>query len=171
MNDEIKEILLIIKSCKQDYDKQKNGMHTFDYGELYLLFNYITNLQQSDTDKQLEIMKLKGRLEKQRKEYQDTYKDVRIEIKEKNDTITNLQQENDKLLNENIVIKDVKYMVDEAIYKSRCEKGIETIDNMISNGWILEQVGTVMGYSPAKKCCKVRLERIKNILQNGSDEE
>lgn len=45
MNDEIKEILWIIKSCKQDYDKQKDGMHTFDYGELYLLYNYITNLQ------------------------------------------------------------------------------------------------------------------------------
>lgn len=48
MNEEIKEILWIIKSCKQDYDKQKNGMHTFDYGELYLLYDYITNLQQEN---------------------------------------------------------------------------------------------------------------------------
>ena len=39
MNNEIKEILLIIKSCKQDYDKQKNGMHTFDYGELYFIIH------------------------------------------------------------------------------------------------------------------------------------
>ena len=46
MNDEIKEILWVIKSCKQDYDKQKDGMHTFDYGELYLLYNYITNIQE-----------------------------------------------------------------------------------------------------------------------------
>jgi len=44
------------------------------------------------------------------------------------DYITNLQQENEKLLQENIVIKDVKYMVEETIYKSRVEKAIEYIN-------------------------------------------
>lgn len=63
MKDEIEEILLIIKSCKQDYDKQKNGMHTFDYGELYLLYNYITNLQQEIENKNNEIDVLKDEVE------------------------------------------------------------------------------------------------------------
>lgn len=74
MKDEIKEILLIIKSCKQDYDKQKNGMHTFDYGELYLLYDYITNLQQEKDNLYLDNTMLK--MEK------DIYKQGYEELKE-----------------------------------------------------------------------------------------
>lgn len=74
MNEEIKEILLIIKSCKQDYDKQKNGMHTFDYGELYLLYDYITNLQQEKDNLYLDNTMLK--MEK------DIYKQGYEELKE-----------------------------------------------------------------------------------------
>ena len=81
MNEEIKEILLIIKSCKQDYDKQKNGMHTFDYGELYLLYNYITNLQQENE-------RLKERiayLERSNDRREDTILGLRQELYEKED--------------------------------------------------------------------------------------
>lgn len=45
------------------------------------------------------------------------------------DYITNLQQENGRLLSENIAIKSIRYMVDEVIYKSRCEKAVEYIEN------------------------------------------
>lgn len=47
------------------------------------------------------------------------------------DYITNLQQENEKLLSENITIKSVRNMVDETIYKSRCEKAVEYIKKHI----------------------------------------
>lgn len=43
------------------------------------------------------------------------------------DYITNLQQENEKLLSENIAIKSVRNMVDETIYKSRIDKAINKI--------------------------------------------
>ena len=98
------------------------------------LEDYITNLQESDNDKQLEIMKLKDKLEQQRKEYQETYKDVRIEIKEKNETITNLQEENEKIkkyYNVNVNRYEdllIKYNTIKRWYqlnKSRCEKAIE----------------------------------------------
>jgi len=99
MNDEIKEILDKLKDNDwyDELDLTGDKWIELKQTEINKLLDYITNLQQSGTDKQLEIMKLKDRLEKQRKEYQDTYKDVRIEIKEKNDTITNLQQENERL--------------------------------------------------------------------------
>ena len=41
--------------------------------------------------------------------------------------ITNLQEENIKLISENETIKNIKYMVDETIYKSRIDKAIEYI--------------------------------------------
>ena len=44
------------------------------------------------------------------------------------DYITNLQEENVKLLHENISIKSIKYMVEDTIYKSRCEKAIKYIN-------------------------------------------
>lgn len=71
MNNEIKEILLIIKSCKQDYDKQKNGMHTFDYGELYLLYDYITNLQQEKDNLYLDNALLKMEKDIYKQGYED----------------------------------------------------------------------------------------------------
>ena len=51
------------------------------------------------------------------------------------DDITNLQQENEKLLSENIAIKSVRNMVDETIYKSRCEKAVEYIKNCPEYLW------------------------------------
>ena len=44
------------------------------------------------------------------------------------DYITNLQQENIKLISENEAIKNIKYTVDEVIYKSRIDKAIEFVE-------------------------------------------
>ena len=47
------------------------------------------------------------------------------------DCIINLQKENERLINENETIKNVRYMIDETIYKSRIDKAIEYIkDNL-----------------------------------------
>ena len=120
MNDEIKEILSIIKSCKQDYDKQKDGMHTFDYGELYLLYNYITNLQQENKIKDTNWESLKYYLEKlYYKDYieeaisDDIDKKIKeleskVEIKGYQKDIKALQQENERL-NRQIIIME-KYL-------------------------------------------------------------
>ena len=54
-------------------------------------------------EKDKEIFKLKNELEKQRKEYQETYKDVRIEIKEKDkkiERLNNIINEFEKWLDE-----------------------------------------------------------------------
>lgn len=124
--------------------------------------DYITNLQQKDFESQKEITKLKDKLEQQRKEYQDTYKDVRIEIKEKNERIANLQQENERLNNKVkeqslllIEFQDMEQKVD--IYKSRCEK---------ANKYINEEIKKIQEhqYSTGVR----RLTKIQNIL-NGSD--
>ncbi len=72
--------------------------------------------------------------------------------------ITNLQQENDKLLKENIVIKDVKYTVDEAIYKSRCEKAIEYIKST-----------TFFGLRSGKTFMSKYLNDLLSILQGEND--
>lgn len=93
MKDEIKVILDYLKDDKWDYYPSDGTPYkVLLMEERDKLLDYITNLQESDSDKQLEIMKLKDKLEQQRKEYQETYKDVRIEIKEKDETITNLQE-------------------------------------------------------------------------------
>ncbi len=55
------------------------------------------------------------------------------QLKQLLDYITNLQQENEKLLSENIVIKSVRNMVDETIYKSRCEKAVGYLKKEKSN--------------------------------------
>ena len=47
--------------------------------------------------------------------------------------ITNLQKENMKLISENEAIKNIKYTVDETIYKQRNEKAIEYIENHTEN--------------------------------------
>ena len=166
MNDEIKEMLDKLKDGNWYNELDLTGTMWIElrWEETHLLLDYITNLQQDYDNEAEENLKLSEWLV------------------EKQQRIEGLETENERLKEENVYcnrtdcvgrIKDSrKYdsvYQEKEDYKSRCEKGIETIDNMISNGWILEQVGTVMGYSPAKKCCKVRLERIKNILQNGSD--
>lgn len=46
MNNDLKEILWIIKSCAMDYDKQEEGMHTFEWADLWILNEYIKELQQ-----------------------------------------------------------------------------------------------------------------------------
>ena len=55
--------------------------------------------------------------------------DQRIKIKQLLDYITNLQEENMRLISENESIKNIKYTVDEAIYKSRITKAIAYINN------------------------------------------
>ena len=47
----------------------------------------------------------------------------------------------------------------------RIDDTVKTINELETTGWIEESNGTVNGYAPAKECCKLRLEFIKQILQ------
>lgn len=51
------------------------------------------------------------------------------------DYINNLQEENERLISENETIKNVRYMVDETIYKSRIDKATEYIENCPEYLW------------------------------------
>lgn len=66
------------------------------------------------------------------------YKEV-ISKEAKNllDYITNLQQENIKLISENEAIKNIKYTVDEVIYKSRIDNAIEYIEKEYQDNVII----------------------------------
>ena len=122
MKDEIKEILdkLEIVARKHTIEVCEDGskietkpasvvdeLRLNNYSSK-LLLDYIINLQtiereysailSENVELQGKIMKLKDELEKRRREYQETYKDVRIEFKEKKETITNLQEKYDEAL-------------------------------------------------------------------------
>ena len=88
------------------------------------------------------------------------YKRIALEdINKLLDYITNLQQENEKLLSENITIKNVRNMVDETIYKSRVEKAVEYIkEDYERNQEVIEYCSFDEFY-----------KKLLNIL-NGSDE-
>jgi len=131
MKDEIKEILDYLKNDNwyPIYNKKEYNEEPYKLllpTERNILLDYITNLQKSDIDKQLEIMKLKDKLEQQRKEYQETYKDVRIEIKEKNEIITNLQQLSDKRMD--MILKIEKYCIEE---ESDLMSGAEVCEDIL----------------------------------------
>ena len=144
MNNEIKELLEDLKN----EDCYVNNETTLKFDEAGSLLNYITNLQiieqqystilSENAELQGKVIKLKDELEKQRREYQETYKDVRIELKEKKETITNLQEENERLKETNVYcnrtdcsgrIKDSrKYdsvYQEKEDYKSKNEKAVE----------------------------------------------
>lgn len=86
------------------------------------------------------------------------------------DYITNLQEENMKLIGENEAIKNVKYMVEETIYKSRIEKAIEYIQHELSHlkandetSWNEEfYTNDKLDY---KKLCIALLEQVVNKLK------
>ena len=134
MKDDIKEILDYLGN---DNIEKPFGMATIDK---HKLLDYITNLQQSDIDKQLEIIKLKDKLEYQRKEYQEVYKDVRIELKEKNETITNLQEENEMYAQLKDEYEDI---IDKAIDKLYCYG--EAFDTKIMQQFQKEMLGILQG--------------------------
>ena len=184
MNDEIKEILDYFQKDVDKYEESKRYlMQKYGYDEEIIdnisqherhintkkLLDYITNLQQDYERANQYIDFYKDLVNKQSKRNSRQ----RLANQKQQELILKLQQENERLkmqvkkdnhiLGCNFASKD-KYKQRYEDYKSRCEKASETVDNMISNGWILEQAGTFTGYSPAKKCCKVRLEKIKNIL-------
>lgn len=137
MNEEIKEILdkfnYAYELHKEIIEKHNNSdeIHIqLSIREVKQLLDYITNLQQKDFESQKEIMKLKDKLEQQRKEYQDTYKDVRIEIKEKNERITELQQlyENGLKVNQNSHKYITELEMNNAILKEDLEKANDIIE-------------------------------------------
>lgn len=68
--------------------------------------------------------------------YQDLTKEQLLLIK---DYISNLQQENIKLISENEAIKNIKYTVDEVIYKLRVDKAIDFIKNKAKNNCWIDQ--------------------------------
>lgn len=77
--------------------------------------------------------------------------------------ITNLQKENMKLISENETIKNIKYTVDETIYKSRNEKAVEYIENDLQIS-VLPNNQIINGTEVIK-----RINKIVNILQGGDE--
>lgn len=138
MNDEIKEILDRIETASEIFDCLLKPEECTE------LLDYITNLQQ--------------KIEQYENPNDMTLFYMWLDTKAK-DKMKELQQENEKLLNENIVIKDVKYMVEETIYKSRLEKAIEYIDKQKKKM-----------YKSRNKIALFILMKLENILQNGSDD-
>ncbi len=84
--------------------KIKRILGNSDINPVYCLFiiKQIEQLQQENKGLFVENMKLKDKLEKQRKEYQKTYKDVREEIKElkqQNNILTEFEKWLEKTIN------------------------------------------------------------------------
>lgn len=145
MKDEIKEILdtkLYFDLDEEDYIKIKD---------------YITNLQQEN----------------------ETLHENNQNMQEE---MARVWEENERLKEENVYcnrtdcvgrIKDSrKYdsvYQEKEDYKSRCEKALKDID-LLLNGTYSKQSGeAVMAYMKSD-CCNLRLEIIKQDLQNGSDD-
>ena len=154
MNDEIKEIL---DNIKEDINGKFEWEYIDDYyvEQIKPLLNYITNLQQENHD-------LKSQLEC----YENgVYYSSKVD---------ELQQENERLkeLNENaskVCMAEHKYGVDKAEeardYKSRCEKAIEYIKEMLKLTIVVDgKEEEIIGYNKY-------LNDLLNILQNGSEKD
>jgi predicted nuclease with TOPRIM domain len=171
MKDEIKEILWIIKSCKQDYDKQKDGMHTFDYGELYLLYNYITNLQTKNEYLETWNSEIKLQLDNLQQRNNNLKEDFKRHI----DRINELTERNDNLQQENYELNRMCELYGKSLYyaelkdyKSRCEKAIEYNNQIIKDTKDFYRPTTDIIYSGD---CLIDIAKNNiNILQNGSDD-
>lgn len=111
MKNELKEILDNLRKYANE-----GGEHKLMEYEIKHIQCYITNLQtieqqysvllSENAELQGKVMKSKDELEKQRREYQETYKDVRIEFKEKDKEIDRL----------NNVINDAKELMQDNIH-------------------------------------------------------
>ena len=110
MNIEITDLDMILNHLETtSLEPHDDYTSEFSYKNQKLLWNYIKELREKNQKlkKQLEEyiksdMKLKDELFNKRKEYQDTYKDVRIEIKEyktqQKKFIKYLEDEKDRLI-------------------------------------------------------------------------
>lgn len=87
------------------------------------------------------------------------------ELEMANRKINELKEENMKLIAENEAIKNIKYTVDETIYKSRIDKAVETIDLLIQGAYTN---GNVSYWE--RPCCTERLNIVKKKLM-GDDKE
>lgn len=146
MNDEIKEILDNLKNKDNDI----KGINFLKYqdltrGEINLLLDYITNLQQENKIRQQDINNLAYQLAK---------------MKEENER---LKEENN-----NKAINDYAHAIDESWYrelyddyKSRCEKAsnkLSFIDEALENDTLNVPL------------CITKINSALNILQNGSED-
>ena len=179
MNDEIKEILDDLKDkCKyiEDYGYQYKRLSLED---TEILLNYINCLEEDNTM----YAQLKDEYEEEIKDLQENNEILLSNIKDQKDInrqelsmvikrdkkIKDLQQENERLkkLNENaskVCIAEHKYGVDKAEeardYKSRCEKA----NTILNNIYMLDNVIIT------NNACE-KIDKAKNILQNGGEEK
>ena len=166
-NDEIKEILEILKKC---YDlKDENFDNYISLYQLGLLLDYITNLQQENSNLKFSNQALNNELGLKLYEL-DHLDEKRNELKKDElKEYVKLQQENERLkeikpcminFQECYVVKD---------YKSRCEKASEYNNQIIKDTKDFYRPTTDIIYS-GDSLIDIATNNI-NILQNGSDDE
>ena len=68
---ELKELLWVIKSCAIDYDKREEGMHTFEWSELWVINDYIEELRQKVNQLETNRDELKKWLEEEKNKHYD----------------------------------------------------------------------------------------------------
>lgn len=177
MKKEIKEILEQLEIASEHND----FIVEIRKDRAKLLFNYITNLQQENKIKDTNWESLKYYLEKlYYKDYieeaisDDIDKKIKeleskVEIKGYQKDIKALQQENERLKDElerlhNLLNSQAYRDLDD--YKSRCEKAIEYINYSIDNSQPFYEY--LFGDEDGKV---ENLDKLLNILQNGSEKE
>jgi hypothetical protein len=154
MNDEIKEILDLLKYCveKNEYLEVPNMK------EWKPLLDYIINLQQLEQ----EHKKINGELREE---------NSKLEI-----ALQNIQEDYDKRIEENERLKvncnlgyeELKVARD---YKSRCEKAIDKIQYIIDYGFDYDGFNTVESLKDLIDMLVDYARESKNILQNGSEND
>ena len=98
--------------------------------------------------------------------------DVRHDFDDLLDYITNLQEENQQLRENNQAMQEEMARTWQKYddYKSRCEKALKDIDLLLS-GTYSKQSGEAVTVYMKSDCCNLRLEIIKHDLQNGRNKE
>lgn len=173
MNNEIKEILDDLNDkCKyvEDYGYQYKRLSLEDTD---LLLDYITNLQENNDNQMKYIADLLVQITNLQQEIEKLNDDKRgmlVQLYKANDNRDKVKQENERLKeeNNNKAMNDYAHAIDESWYrelyddyKSRCEKAIEYINDM------LYPIGTCVNGSDLPY---ESIESLLNILQNGGED-
>ena len=174
MNNEIKEILDILKNCK-DYDDE---VFLIKQHSATLLLNYINDLQQRNNNLKEDFKRHIDRINELTEKSDNLQQENEIRQQDINNLtyqLAKIKEENERLkeLNENaskVCMAEHKYGVDKAEeardYKSRCEKVIEynyELQERYCHSAIFDEL-------VASKIYEIT-EKELNILQNGSEKD
>jgi hypothetical protein len=133
MKDEIKlkDMTDFLENVYKDIKKQPTLEEELEKERKFI--NKIKDDNEDEIKEILRILKAKSKRYEYCLNANISYSDESYEAHLLLDYITNLQEENMKLISENETIKNIKYVVDKTIYKSRCEKAYEYLDKFIPN--------------------------------------